>query len=377
MPILHKSVMFFFSLALFSCTFISYVEAVTPNTSLFFDVINNKVNKGDEVVVGIRVDASDQSINAVSGSFKIPTKSFTLESIETNASIIDFWVHEPKVADDTISFEGVALKKPYQGANGLIFTIKGIAVVKGTLTFNFNEGSILANDGLGTNVLGSLKSVLIAVRDTMPVVDTTKSTLAVNEKTSKRTQEIKSTNSLASTVVATENQAVSQTPPIILPVITNVPAPIDPSQSFYLAGKGTPNVLTQIKFQDISDPSIGRKIVRSLRTDRISYVSPKNLVAGVYNAVPEYIGLTKTENLIGTGVKIFITENTLSRILIIIINVLILIIPILALVLIIIFLPWYFKKEAHIIGKRMELEEEKIDAEEKMLEEQKHPHKHI
>jgi hypothetical protein len=358
-----------FSLALFSCAFISQVEAVTPNASLFFDIANKTINKGDEVTVSIRVNTGNRPVNAVSGSFKIP-KNFELQSIETTDSILDFWVNEPKALNNVVSFQGVAVKKSYQGANGLIFTIRGIATASPTLTFNFSEGSVLSDDGLGTNVLGLLNKGLFAVRDIVLVAGTTKPTVVTN-------------NSGVNTT--SPNLALNNTPtvtPIIPPVITSISPPIDQSQSFSLLGKGTPNVLTKIDFQDITEPSFGRSFVQSVITDRVklsdveiqndsggifSYVSPHNLVTGVYNVVPSYVSPDKAESIVGNGVKVFITENTLSKILIIIINALVLVIPVMTLVLLLIFLPWYFRRRLHVINKKMELEEEKIDAEERAL----------
>jgi len=355
------------SLALFSCSFISRAEAISPDTSLFFAVADKTFNKGDEVNIDIKVRTPDQIINAISGSFKIPAEKFKLESIETDGSIIDFWVHEPKILDDSVSFGGVAIKKPYQGAGGLIFSIRGIAITAGVVSFNFDSGTILANDGLGTNLLNSLQSLSLFIKDLSPVANN-----PIIPATPAAPQIIPPNNVLNIIPVRA----------IIPPVITSIPPSINQSQSFSLAGKGMPNALTKIQFQDISEPSFGKNILRSLIRDRVqlsdvevkndnngvfSYVSPKNLVAGIYNVVPSYINLDKAESVIGYSVKVFITDNTLSQILIIIINAMVLIIPIVSLILIIIFLPWYFKKELHVISKKMELEEEKIDVEEQNL----------
>ncbi len=359
-----------FPLLLFSCVFISYAKADGPNATLFFSAGSRNFIKSDEINISIKVKTPDQTINAVSGSFKIP-KSFKLESIETIGSIMDFWVSEPRVEANTISFQGVAIKKPYQGDNGLVFTIKGVATTAGKLQFNFGDGAILADDGQGTNVLGSLKGLTLSVKDIAPIASNSSST---------RPKVL--TNNIAKEINDVNSKNITLSSTIFPPVITSDVPSINQTQNFTLKGKGTPNVLTKIKFQDITEPSFGVSLIRFLIKDRatlsdievkndsnglFSYVSPNNLVAGVYNALPEYTNSAQTGNIMGTGIKVFITENTLNKVLIIIINALVLIIPILVLILSIIFMIWYFIRRLHIMHKQMELDEKKIDAEERNL----------
>ena len=64
-----------------------------------------------------------------------------------------------------------------------------------------------------------------------------------------------------------------------------------------------------------------------------------------------------------------VSETTVTKILISIINILVLVLPIIALGVLVFFLPWYFIKRTHLINKKMELEEEKINNEENKLKE--------
>ena len=354
-------------LIFFSFLFIPKVNATNNAASLFFDTPLLKVNRGDDIRISIKVQSSDQSINAVSGSFKIPN-NFQLKSIDTTGSILDFWISDPQAQNGTASFQGVAIKKSYQGNSGLLFTMEGVVTASGKFSLNFTNGAVLADDGEGTNVLGSLKTLTITVQD--------------------GTQGV-AVNNVTQNIITKPPNPVSVTPEsspiiaaIIPPVITSSSPPVDQSQNISIVGKGTPNALTKIQFQNVSDPSFGRRFIQYLIKDRVplsdvevqndsagvfSYTSPSNLVAGAYDAVPSYISFDKLTSVIGYGVKVFVTDNTLSKILIIIINALVLIIPIVALILVIIFLPWYFKRRLRLINKRMEFEEQKIDAEEHNL----------
>jgi hypothetical protein len=182
-----------FSLVFFFSLFILNAQAADSDAVLFFSASSKIINKGDEININIEVNSPNQNINAVSGSFKIP-KNFQLESILTTNSIVDFWLNEPKVANGLLSFEGVTVRKPFQGDSGLIFTMKGIALEKGTLAFNFDDGTILADDGLGTNVLSSLGNISLAVKDNTQIAVTI-NPIQVSNNTSPK--EINNANSLS------------------------------------------------------------------------------------------------------------------------------------------------------------------------------------
>jgi hypothetical protein len=319
---------------IFGAVFVPNTTLASGNASLFFDVAGKTFTKGDTLNINIKVNSSDKKINAVSGSFKIP-KNFQLQSIETSGSFLDFWVNEPKVSGNILSFQGVAIKNPYQGSDGLIFSIKGVVTAKGTLSFNFKQGSILADDGLGTDVLGVLKGVSLVVKDVGVVAEKTEPNVAT---------------------------APALVPTVLPPVINSNFLAVDESENFSLKGKGVPNALTEINFENTEQPSWSEKIakfftiavrneieishvdVQNDKNGAFSYEFPSNLVAGVYNVVPSYIDSNKNINIQGKGTQIYINENTICVILIAIINTLILVIPALALIIIILFLFRYLLK---------------------------------
>jgi len=339
---------FLFFLALFSCAFVTSAQTVTSNGHLFFDIANTKISQGDEININIMVNTGGQAINAVSGDFEIP-KNFQLESIDTGNSFLDFWVVSPKAVDGAISFQGVAVKQPYQGESGLIFSIKGIVTAPGSLSFVFDSGTILADDGLGTNVLGSLKNLSLVVKNTQPIAENT-------------TPVAGQIGTPSSSTIVTTNSSVNNPPTvlaIIPPYITSISSPINQSESFSLTGQGTPNATTKIQFQDITEPSFGSSFVRSIMRGYVkppdvelennnnglfSYISPTNLIAGTYSAVPSYVSPKQKENIIGYGVTISIIGNTLGTVLGFIINGTVIIVPTLLLIILLIFFPWYFIK---------------------------------
>jgi hypothetical protein len=322
------------------------------SAGLFFSTPSRQTEEGEVFSVDVKVQSSLESINAISGGVTFPEAIVRVVSTSKDKSIINLWTQEPKIQTNKILFEGLILNPGWKGASGSVFKITFEAKRAGTVSLGFSEGAILANDGAGTNILGSLKGLSITIG--------------------------KNINPFEAGPSSAESPTVSKSSQTTPPVITSVSPPANYSESFSVMGKGTPKATTKIEFQDVTEPSIGIRIVRSLVTNRVglsdvevknddkgifSYISPKNLVAGTYNVVPSYVGDDKTENAIGYGIKLFVKDNILNEVLIIIINALVLVIPIVALVLIILFLPWYFKKRLRIMNRQMELEEEKIGAE--------------
>ncbi|MFA6135847.1 MAG: hypothetical protein WC705_00560 [Candidatus Paceibacterota bacterium] len=108
--------------------------------------------------VDVYVASPDQSVNAVSGSVSFDNDKVNVSSVSKSGSLISFWVQEPSFSNQTgkVDFEGIILNPGFIGAKGKILTINFKSKNPGTANFNFSSGSILANDGTGTNVLKNL-----------------------------------------------------------------------------------------------------------------------------------------------------------------------------------------------------------------------------
>ena len=123
---------------------------------------------GDRVSVRV-VASSSTSLNAVSGTVSFPTSLFTVESVSKAGSIIDFWVTEPSVskASGTVKFEGVALGG-FNGSSGTVATLHLRAAKTGSASLAFQSGQILANDGAGTNITGTLAGATYTIKPASP-----------------------------------------------------------------------------------------------------------------------------------------------------------------------------------------------------------------
>jgi hypothetical protein len=106
-------------------------------------------------------------MNAVSSSIKFDTSKLQVLSISKNGSIVDFWAKEPSFSNTTgeINFEGVVLTPGYQGPAGKIITLNLKGKTTGTAGISIVNSSVLANDGIGTNILKSVSGATFVIKE--------------------------------------------------------------------------------------------------------------------------------------------------------------------------------------------------------------------
>src|SRR3989344_2824123 len=331
---------------------ISFAQ-LRPN--LFLSAPPKQIEVGELVSIDIKVQSTQQSINAISGVLIFPENLVRVASLSKDKSIINIWTVEPKIERNKISFEGIIFNPGFQGDGGTVFRVTFEAKTTGTVNLNLNEGAILANDGRGTNILATLGSTNFKIIEGQ-------------------------TFSQYQTIALKPDSRLA-----ILPIITEYSPTVDPTSTAYLKGRGEPNALTKIVFKDISLKSVGERFIALLQTKKkkldevlvkndeagaFQYVSGINLTAGVYNATPFLVDTDSNTEKPGLGVQLLVSDSKLVKILVVAINVLGLLIPIVGLGVIIYFIPWYSWKRMRVIKKKLGLEEEKIELSGHQLERQ-------
>jgi|GEM_PF-3395823 len=124
--------------------------------------------------VTVYVSSPSRSINAVSGVISFPKDKLNIASISKAGSIVSIWVQEPTFSNTTgtLTFEGIALNPGYNGNFGNIVTINFKGVGIGPAAVKFTSGSVLANDGNGTNVLDNFGSANYSIGAAVPSAST-------------------------------------------------------------------------------------------------------------------------------------------------------------------------------------------------------------
>lgn len=131
-----------------------HVEAATLSLS----PVSGGFITGQTFSVRVAVSSPDQAMNAVSGVLSFPASLLEVTSVSKTGSVVNLWVQEPTFsnAGGTVSFEGVVLNPGYTGSNGTVITVTFRATANGVANLRFTSGTVLANDGQGTNILTAL-----------------------------------------------------------------------------------------------------------------------------------------------------------------------------------------------------------------------------
>lgn len=123
--------------------------SLSPNTGVY--------QSGTTFTVRVVVNTAGQSVNASDATIRFNPSELSVVSANRTGSIFNLWVTEPTFSNTagTVTFSG-GLPSGYNGAAGTVINITFRVLGSGTARVQFGDGSVLANDGRGTNVLTSM-----------------------------------------------------------------------------------------------------------------------------------------------------------------------------------------------------------------------------
>lgn len=112
--------------------------------------------EGDTVRMPILL-SSEEPVNAASAGVLYDQNVLSLISISKAGSIVSLWAEEPSFTNTagTAQFEGVMLNPGWNGASGVLVTLIFRAKASGSTVLRLVNGSVLANDGRGTELLSA------------------------------------------------------------------------------------------------------------------------------------------------------------------------------------------------------------------------------
>lgn len=119
---------------------------LSPNTGVY--------QTGTAFTVRVTVNSQGKSINAAEGTIRFNKNELQVVSVDRSNSIFSLWVAEPAFSNSagTITFSG-GVPAGYIGAAGTVLNVTFRTVTSGTARVTLQDGSVLANDGRGSNVL--------------------------------------------------------------------------------------------------------------------------------------------------------------------------------------------------------------------------------
>lgn len=152
---------FLFLLLIFSLTFTGLIPAQVceaASASLYFTPSTGTYVVGSSFSVGVNANTGGVSVNASQGTITFDNSILKVTGVSKGGSIFSLWTQEPAVSGNAISFGGGVPNPGYTGTGGRIITISFQAIKVGTADVRFSSGSVLANDGKGTNILSAMGS---------------------------------------------------------------------------------------------------------------------------------------------------------------------------------------------------------------------------
>jgi len=313
------SAFFVFFILLFSYPFSS-------NAAIFgFSPSTTKIVPLDTFSVQVFVNTSGEAINAVSGLVTYSDMMIEPTSIVVSDTVTS-WINEsPKVSKGSISFEGITFDPGFSGGRKLLFTVFFKAKKTGISEIRLTEGSILKNDGFGTNVLDGLSTLQIKILERF-----SNSTISGNTYTPQSLDDV--SNKISA-----------------LPVIIDYSSVVYPGGKLFVKGLGEPNALTLIEFQLVSKKTFGDKLLDMLGQRRhtisdvyiinnsdgsFEYTSNSEAIPGVYTAIPFFVGQGTSTKEPGLGAQLNVLSDSGEYTFVSLVNMLTLIIPLILIALI-------------------------------------------
>lgn len=150
----------------FWCSSFSYVFAAA---TLSLSPALGTYTIGSTFTVKAMVDGAGASMNAVESVLAFDPKLLSVQSATKDGSIFSLWTTEPEFSNTqgTVTFGG-GNPKPFTSKSTLV-SVTFKVLKAGTATVSFSEGSVLAADGKGTDILGEKASGVYELGGTAPV----------------------------------------------------------------------------------------------------------------------------------------------------------------------------------------------------------------
>ena len=144
---------------------------VADNASIYFSPTAGQFRVGSTIDISIVINTGSHSINALSTNISFPADKLQVISPSVGTSFISIWTNVPSYSntDGTLTFAGGIPNPGMKSSSAVLSTIKFRVISAGKAVLKFNDGTkILANDGIGTDVLSSKTSAILVLENAPP-----------------------------------------------------------------------------------------------------------------------------------------------------------------------------------------------------------------
>lgn len=161
----------FFTKIIFTTVF-GFLPLIIFSATLSFSQPDPAYKVGQVFSTSIFVGSSDQAMNAVSSSISFPKDILEVIAVSKAGSILSLWAQEPSFSNISgrIGFEGIVPNPGFIGSAGKIISVTFRAKAEGVAKLSFLSASVLANDGLGTNILTDHSVISFKIDSSLPII---------------------------------------------------------------------------------------------------------------------------------------------------------------------------------------------------------------
>lgn len=147
---------------------------VSPSASLFFAVPAGTFARGETFNVAARLSSAEETVNAAEGVINFSKDILEVTRITRAGSVFTLWPQEPVFSnqDGAVHFAGGLPNPGFKGTSAVIFIITFRGKAAGEAAVYFSSGTVLANDGFGSDITKTLGSAryIIANREAAPAI---------------------------------------------------------------------------------------------------------------------------------------------------------------------------------------------------------------
>ena len=142
---------------------------VDSAASLYFAASATSVHLGNTFTIFPKVNTGGDATNAYAFTMSFPADKIEPTTMSKGGSICTLYTHEPSYTASTASVSCGLPTPGYNGTAGGLGSVTFRAKNLGSATITYSGGAqVLANDGQGTNILGSTGSITITIVEPPP-----------------------------------------------------------------------------------------------------------------------------------------------------------------------------------------------------------------
>ena len=166
---IKKNSLKYFLPIIFAACFLFFSYSSANAATLSINSNTASVASGSTIRFSVIINSGGVAINNAGASISFPTDMLEVVSI-SKGSVFTLWAEEPVASNGVITFNGGVPTPGYSGSGGTVISINARAKAVGQASLSFSSASILANDGLGTNVLTGTSGRTITITAKPPAV---------------------------------------------------------------------------------------------------------------------------------------------------------------------------------------------------------------